>query len=273
VSASFTYDGTRRRRGKTISGTTTNFLYDQLNFVQEQSGGGSPTANLLTGLGIDETFTRTDAGGTNSLLMDPLRSTVAQTDASGSVQTQYRFEPFGATTASGVTSTNTAQFTGRENDGTDLYFYRARYYSPQMQRFASEDPIGFLGGYNVYRYVEDNPVNFVDPLGLDSCVWFGLSSSLGFGIAGQYLVQIGRCTDDCGKTKWKKRQCLCTGLGAGLSAGPGVEMGNDLPVSTGWSVSTPGGSYSGSPYPSGVSSPGWGLFYFKCVCDVRDSAF
>jgi len=63
--------------------------------------------------------------------------------------------------------------TGRENDGTGLsgvegglYYYRARYYSPTLQRFISEDPIRFLGGINYYRYVDNNPVNFNDPYGL-----------------------------------------------------------------------------------------------------------
>jgi hypothetical protein len=55
--ASIQYDGVGRRRGKTVTGTTTNFLYDGLNLVQELTSGGSPTANLVTGLGIDETFT------------------------------------------------------------------------------------------------------------------------------------------------------------------------------------------------------------------------
>ena len=43
------------------------------------------------------------------------------------------------------------QYAGRENDGNGLYYYRARYYSPRMGRFLSEDPIGFAGGQaNLY---------------------------------------------------------------------------------------------------------------------------
>ena len=129
VSASFQYDSVGRRRGKTISGTTTNYLYDGLNLVQELTSGGTPTADLLTGLGIDETLTRADGSGTTTLLTDALGSTLALTDNSGSVQTSYTLEPFGATTVSGAASTNAAQFTGRENDGTGLYYYRARFYS------------------------------------------------------------------------------------------------------------------------------------------------
>jgi hypothetical protein len=43
------------------------------------------------------------------------------------VQTQYTYEPFGGTTTSGQANANASQYTGRENDGTELY-YRARYY-------------------------------------------------------------------------------------------------------------------------------------------------
>lgn len=58
--------------------------------------------------------------------------------------------------------------TGRENDGTGLYYYRARYYSPTMQRFVSEDPIRFLSGdFNLYAYVGNNPLLFIDPFGLE----------------------------------------------------------------------------------------------------------
>jgi RHS repeat-associated protein len=61
---------------------------------------------------------------------------------------------------------NPFQYIGRENDGTGLYYYRARYYSPELQRFISEDPVGFMGGSNFYVYVANNPVNWLDPLGL-----------------------------------------------------------------------------------------------------------
>ncbi len=51
---------------------------------------------------------------------------------------------------------------------------RARYYSPSLQRFVSEDPAGFKGGINLYSYVENSPVTYRDPLGLMKvCVWVG----------------------------------------------------------------------------------------------------
>jgi RHS repeat-associated protein len=164
TSASFAYDGLGRRRAKTIGGATTNFMYDGLNVAQELSG-STPTANLLMG-GIDETFMRTDAGGASTLLADALGTTLALADTSGTVQTQYTFDPFGGTTMSGAPSTNSAQFVGRESDATGLYAYRTRYYSPALLRFIAEDPAGLVGGLNLYQYVGDSPTNIVDPLGL-----------------------------------------------------------------------------------------------------------
>jgi RHS repeat-associated protein len=164
LSASFLYDGIGRRIKKTVNGSITEFLYDGATAVQEISG-GSPVANLLTG-GLDTTFTRTDANGTRTFLPDGLGSTLALLDASGTTQTQYTYEPFGKTTASG-TSSNSSQYAGRENDGTGLYFNRARYYNPTLQRFLSEDPAGFGAGINFFAYVDNDPFNFTDPLGLD----------------------------------------------------------------------------------------------------------
>ena len=166
VPASFAYDGFGRRRSKTVASTTTGFLYDVLNPVQELSG-GSVVANLLSGLDIDEYFTRTDSLGVRNYLTDALVSTVALADVSAVVQTEYTYEPFGTVSVTGGSTSNTIAFTGREADGTGLYYYRARYYDSGRERFLAEDPIGFAGlDLNLYRYVHSSPTNARDPLGL-----------------------------------------------------------------------------------------------------------
>jgi|CXWL01.1.fsa_nt_gi RHS repeat-associated protein len=163
--ASFQYDSFGRRTGKTIQGVTTNFVYDGYNPVQEKSG-ATVTANLLTGLGIDEFLTRTDGAGTRGLLTDALGSTVALGDGTGTIQTQYTYEPFGYVSQTGAANTSSYTYTGREDDGSGLYYYRARYYHSRLQRFISEDPTGFAGGdANLYRYVGGNPLTWRDPLG------------------------------------------------------------------------------------------------------------
>lgn len=190
--AVFQYDAVGRRRAKAVGGATIKFVYDGLNVVQEQTNGGAVSANLLTGLGVDETFTRTDAI-TSMFLTDALGSTLRLVDDSGAMRTQYAYEPFGATTATGAPSANAAQFTGRENDGTGLYFYRARYYSPELGRFLSEDPLEFGGGdTNLYAYVGDRPTRSTDPLGLyDRDVHYDLTKGIG--------QQVGMCAANAAK--------------------------------------------------------------------------
>jgi RHS repeat-associated protein len=166
ASASFQYDPFGRRVSKPIGGTT-QYLYDGANPVQEISG-SSASANLLAG-GVDEYFQRTDSAGARNFLSDALGSTLALADSTGTVQTQYTFEPFGNTSVTGAATTNSFAYTGRELDSTGLYFYRARYYNPTLQRFVSEDPIGFVGSgdTNLYAYVGNNPIAFLDHFGLD----------------------------------------------------------------------------------------------------------
>ncbi|MBI5674311.1 MAG: hypothetical protein HZC48_00585 [Nitrospirae bacterium] len=172
LSATFKYDTLGRRIEKTINGTTTKYLYDRVDIIQEIQG--TAKTNYIRTLNIDEPLTRIKADGTiRHYLRDALGSVIALTDDSGVVKTTYSYDPFGNTTVSGESSDNPFQYTGRENDGTGLYYYRARYYSPELQRFISEDPIGLDGGdVNFYAYVGNNPVSWVDPLGLkagDGC--------------------------------------------------------------------------------------------------------
>ena len=172
VNASFVYDGIGRRENKTINGSLTEFLYDGINPVQETSG-ATILANILPSLEIDEFLTRTDvvAGVTSNFLTGALGSPVAVADNSGAVQTEYTYESFGRTSATGASNSSSYQYTGRENDGTGLFYFRARYYHPALQRFISEDPIEFKGeNENLYSYVFNTPTNDTDPWGLQAAI-------------------------------------------------------------------------------------------------------
>ncbi|OLI93236.1 type IV secretion protein Rhs, partial [Xanthomonas oryzae pv. oryzae] len=106
--ASFSYDALGRRTAKTEGGTSTQYLYDGLDTVQETQG--STVNPILTGPGIDQRYARNDTGGRTYFLTDQLGSTAY---------------------------TNPYQYTGREKDLNGLYYYRARYYRPQWARFIS----------------------------------------------------------------------------------------------------------------------------------------
>jgi RHS repeat-associated protein len=161
VNATFVYDGLGRRQRKIVNGNSIEFLYDGLNPVQELNG-SSVLTNMLTGLGIDEVFARSNASGAQYLLPDVIGSVIAVADSTATIHTEYTYEPFGRTTSSGNSVGTPFQFTGRENDETGLYFYRARYYDPQLQRFISQDRIFNLMSPNRYGYALDNPLRFVD---------------------------------------------------------------------------------------------------------------
>jgi RHS repeat-associated protein len=134
--------------------------------VQELNSSASPTANLLGGLGADELFTRADSTGTKAQLTDALGSTLALTDPQGATATSYTYDPYGNTTTGGATSSNAFQYTGREADNIgSLDYYRARYYSPTLQRFISQDPAGLAGGINRYAYTANDPIDATDPSG------------------------------------------------------------------------------------------------------------
>ncbi|MBA3611559.1 MAG: hypothetical protein H0W49_01320 [Nitrospirales bacterium] len=164
LTASFTYDALGRRTSKTVNGHTTHFTYDGDDIVAEVDS----QAGLVTyvrGLSIDEPFVRQTSSGTEFYHADGLGSTLAFSDDAGTTTTRYSYDPFGKTTVTGA-STNAFQYTSRENDGTALYYYRARYYSPTFHRFISEDPIGLEGGdENFYAYTFNSPTNFTDPSG------------------------------------------------------------------------------------------------------------
>ena len=110
-------------------------------------------------------------------LKDRRYSVTALTDAAGSIVETYEYSAFGRMTiydaagqditASGSTIGNPYGFTGRRFDAeTGLWYYRNRMYSPVLGRFLQRDPAGYVDGMNLYAYVQNNPIKYLDPEGL-----------------------------------------------------------------------------------------------------------
>jgi RHS repeat-associated protein len=94
----------------------------------------------------------------------------ALTDNAGNVVHEYKYSVFGEITEEvGDSVENPFTYTSREYDKeTGNYFYRARYYDPQLGRFLSEDLIGLASrDKNFYRYCLNSSTNFTDPSGLE----------------------------------------------------------------------------------------------------------
>ena len=158
------------------NGSLTKYLYDGTNVMMEQLQGVG-NATVMLGLRLDEHLARTSATGvTRYFLTDAQGSTIALTDANGTIQTQYSYGPFGQTVVSGQASDNPYQFVGHEIEiigaipglpSFTMYNFRARYFDVDAARFVSSDPAGFAGGSrNLYAYAASNPINLLDPTGM-----------------------------------------------------------------------------------------------------------
>ena len=183
LNASFTYDAFGRRIQSSIAtggnpAQTVQYLYEGQQALGEIRN-GQLSHRLLTGLSLDETIARIaiassgqkDAANSRVFMTDVLNSVIAQLSddnaTAGGIQNSYGYSPYGeAVTVGPDAAKNPVQYTSRENDGTGLMFYRARYYDPVLKRFISSDPIGLGGGLNMYAYVEGNPLSMTDAMGL-----------------------------------------------------------------------------------------------------------
>lgn len=89
------------------------------------------------------------------------------TDGNGSISWKATYTPFGGAVTSIATIENPFRFPGQYYDPeTGLHYNYFRYYSPQIGRYITPDPIGLWGGVNLFLYVGANPLRWIDPLGL-----------------------------------------------------------------------------------------------------------
>jgi RHS repeat-associated protein len=168
---SFKYDPFGRRIEKVSPTTTSIFAYDGYNLVETLNDSGSQVAHYAQTQNVDELLAMQRGSATDYYEADGLGSTTSLTAANGSVAQNYTYDSFGNTTNSQGSQTNFVRYTGREFDTeTNLYYYRKRYYDPLAGRFLSEDPIYFQGGIDFYRYVDNDPIAFADPYGLQEPV-------------------------------------------------------------------------------------------------------
>jgi len=143
----------------------TRFVFDQEDVIAELQG-DTTTAEYTHGPGIDEPLTIHRGDRTAFYHADALGSISDLSDAEAGTVAKYEYDAFGTLSTSASEVPNVYAYTGRRWDSTaDAYFYRARFFQPDIARFFSEDPLGLTQGPNQYAYVWNNPTRFTDPSG------------------------------------------------------------------------------------------------------------
>ncbi len=100
-------------------------------------------------------------------LNDHLGTPQQLVDSNGVIVWQAAYYPFGKAQVVTETVTNPLHFPGQYYDAkTRLHYNWNRYYDPETGRYISADPIGSDEGINLYTYVENDSVNWIDPMGL-----------------------------------------------------------------------------------------------------------
>ena len=165
--ATYVYDYAGRRIAKTVDSKTIYYIYDGAHVIMEYDSNGQMLRRYAYGPGIDQPIILMTPTAEYFYHFDGLGSVIALSDSPGNVVETYAYSPYGKVSQASSVG-NTYFYTGRFYDyETGLYYYRARNYDPELGRFLQIDPEGYRADMNLYVYVENNPVNFVDPLGRD----------------------------------------------------------------------------------------------------------
>jgi RHS repeat-associated protein len=167
--AKYTYDALGRRMSKTVNGETRQFRYAGDNLILEMNDQDSITASFTFGSKIDDPLMMNRGGKAYYYVKDGFNTVTSLADSVGNVVHEYKYSVYGKVTEeTGDSIENSFAFTSREYDKeTDFFYYRHRYYNPEIGRFISEDPVGINSGdLNFYRYTWNNPLNWLDPYGL-----------------------------------------------------------------------------------------------------------
>ncbi|MEO8494673.1 MAG: RHS repeat-associated core domain-containing protein, partial [Planctomycetota bacterium] len=166
----YSYDGLGRLVAATRNGVVSEYVLDFYGFgnvVGEYDGSGQRVTSYDHGVGL--TARNDNSGNASYYLFDDQSNTSAIVSETGATQNSYESDPFGQTLSASETIDNGFVFVGEHGalgDDSGLTYLRARFYSPELGRFVSQDPIGLLGGQlNLYSYANNDPVNQSDPSG------------------------------------------------------------------------------------------------------------
>jgi RHS repeat-associated protein len=178
----YVIDGQNRRIGKKVNGTLTQgFLYEnQLRPVAELDGAGNIVSRFVYGAKINVPDYMVKGGVAYRIISDHLGSPRIVIDTStGSIIQQIDYDEFGNIAQDTNPAFQPFGFAGGIYDQhTKLTRFGARDYDAETGRWTAKDPILFNGGdSNLYGYVLNDPMNFIDPDGKVK-LHFGTKESL-----------------------------------------------------------------------------------------------
>ena len=189
LAATLAYDAEGRLRQTVIAGGTTNLAYDGVDLVAEYDSAGTLLRRYVHGPGVDEPLVGYEGTGTANkswLYADHLGSVVATANSAGTSTATYTYGPYGEPN---VTTGSRFRYTGQQLIGQlNLYYYKARFYSPAIGRFLQTDPIGYQDDMNLYAYVGNDPVNGIDPSGLAVVEAKMLAGKIGDAVEDQWIA-------------------------------------------------------------------------------------
>jgi insecticidal toxin complex protein TccC len=211
-------------------------------------------------------------------LDDQLGSSLMELDQQARLISHEGYYPFGGTAWLAADSAlevgyKTIRYSGKEMDECGLYYYGARYYAPWLQRWVSADPQGDVDGLNLYGFVGNNPLRYVDHVGEEKAenviLNYSRFISVLEGHATQTLGQIDNIINQSNVATSLVRNLVGESINAGIGFAGGFYAGENLgslvpqhtptgslnaqevmPFSGGLSVGNFGGEMAGRTSPS-----------------------
>jgi RHS repeat-associated protein len=164
----YRYDSFHRRLSKITNDLTTHYLYQKEEEIGAYSNGMITELRIL-GLGRGA-----DVGAAVAIelenepffpIHDPYGNLVSLLDSSGNTAATYRYTAFGEEETYGKSLSPWRFSSKRVDPETGLVYFGKRYYMPSLGRWLTPDPLGFADGPNLYTYVHNRPMTYIDPDG------------------------------------------------------------------------------------------------------------
>jgi RHS repeat-associated protein len=171
----YQYDARTRRTRKTNTAGSIDYYYDKQWRAIEERVGSSVSAEYVWSPLDRWTLIRRDRGGEEHYVLKDYLDPSAIIDTSANVIERFGYDAFGsvrfmddsfAPQAGSAADWNFLFHAEFLDNDSGLYNYGYRYYNPQLGRWPSRDLIGERGGLNLYAFVRNNGISWVDRLGL-----------------------------------------------------------------------------------------------------------